>query len=158
MIVKRKNRKAEFFQMDNAPVQDPGLSWAAKGLLAYFLSLPEAWEVHLRDLFSRSPCSRVATESALNELIAAGYVVKEQGENKRRTTRYIVYEDPKQVTPEKAPFNKPTLTEITEYCQSRDNSIDPELFFNFYESNGWMRGGQQMQNWKMAVIAWEKRE
>jgi DNA-binding MarR family transcriptional regulator len=94
MIVKRKNHKAEFFQMDNMPVQDPGLSWAAKGLLAYLLSLPETWNVHLRDLFSRSTCGRKPTQAALNELIAAGYVVKEQGENKRRDTRYTVYEAP----------------------------------------------------------------
>jgi hypothetical protein len=93
MIVKEKHM-TEFFQMNNAPVQDPGLSWAAKGLLAYLLSLPEIWEVHLKDLFSRSICGRKPTQAALNELIAAGYVVKEQGKNKRRTTRYIVYEDP----------------------------------------------------------------
>jgi hypothetical protein len=93
MIVKAKHT-SDFFQMDNAPIQDPGLSWAAKGLLAYLLSLPETWEVHLRVLFAQSSSSRRYTEIALNELIAAGYVLKEQGENKRRTTRYIVYEDP----------------------------------------------------------------
>jgi DNA-binding MarR family transcriptional regulator len=93
MIVKAKHT-SDFLQMNNAPVQDPGLSWAAKGLLAYLLSLPETREVHLRVLFSRSSSSRRYTEIALNELIAAGYVAKEQGENKRRTTRYIVYEDP----------------------------------------------------------------
>jgi DNA-binding MarR family transcriptional regulator len=93
MIVKAKHT-SDFFQMNNAPVQDPNLSWAAKGLLAYLLSLPEIWEVHLTNLFKCSTSSRVATETALKELIAAGYVVKEQGENKRRTTRYIVYEDP----------------------------------------------------------------
>jgi hypothetical protein len=53
MIVKEKHM-AEYFQMNNAPVQDPGLSWSAKGLLAYLLSLPENWEVHLTDLFRRS--------------------------------------------------------------------------------------------------------
>jgi hypothetical protein len=93
MIVKAKHT-SDFFQMNNKPIQDPSLSWAAKGLLGYFLALPETWEVHLRKLFCQSSSSRVATETALNELIAAGYVVKEQGEDKRRTTRYIVYEDP----------------------------------------------------------------
>jgi hypothetical protein len=93
MIVKAKHT-SDFLQINNAPVQDPGLSWAAKGLLAYLLSLPEAWEVHLRDLFSRSICGRKPTQAALNELITAGYVVKEQGRNKRRDTRYTVYEDP----------------------------------------------------------------
>jgi DNA-binding MarR family transcriptional regulator len=93
MIIKSKHR-ADFFQMNKSPIQDPGLSWDAKGLLVYLLSRPEDFEVRLRDLFTRSASRRVATQSALNELIAAGYVVKEQGENKRRTTRYIVYEDP----------------------------------------------------------------
>jgi hypothetical protein len=72
---------SEFFQMNKAPVQNPGLSWAARGLLAYFLSLPETWEVHLRDLFTRSMDGRRSTQAAMNELIAAGYVVKEQGKN-----------------------------------------------------------------------------
>jgi hypothetical protein len=94
VIVKDKHR-SEFFQMNNAPVQDPGLSWAARGLLAYFLSLPETWEVHLRDLFTRSADGRRPTQAAMNELIAAGYVVKEQGENKRRDTKYTVFENPK---------------------------------------------------------------
>jgi hypothetical protein len=80
--------------MDNTPVQDPGLSWAAKGLLAYLLSLPETWEVRLRDLFLRSSCGRKPTQAALNELIEAGYVVKIQGKNKRRDTKYHVYENP----------------------------------------------------------------
>ena len=48
----------------------------------------------MRDLFTRSASSRVATETALKELITAGYVVKKQGKNKRRETKYIVYETP----------------------------------------------------------------
>jgi hypothetical protein len=95
MIVKREKHDKEFFQMSNAPVQNSGLSWAAKGLLAYLLSLPETWELHLRDLFTRSADGRRATQAALNELIAEGYVVKEQGGNKRRDTKYTVFETPR---------------------------------------------------------------
>jgi hypothetical protein len=94
VIVKDKHR-SKFFQMNNASAQDPCLSWAARGLLAYFLSLPETWEVHLRDLFARSADGRRPTQAAMNELIAAGYVVKEQGENKRRDTKYTVFETPR---------------------------------------------------------------
>jgi len=94
MIVKVKKHKSDFFQMNNGPIQDPSLSWAAKGLLAYLISLPEGWEVHLRDLFERSADRRRPTEAAVNELIKAGYIKKEQGENKRRDTRYTVYETP----------------------------------------------------------------
>ena len=93
MIVKTKH-KSDFFQMNNKPIQDPSLSWAAKGLLVYLISLPENWEVHLRDLFTRSKDGRRPTEAAMNELITAGYVKKEQGESKRRDTKYTVYETP----------------------------------------------------------------
>jgi len=80
--------------MNNEAIQDPSLSWAARGLLAYLLSLPEEWEPHLRDLFVRSADGRRATEAAMNELIEAGYVRKDQGKNYRRDTKYVVYEAP----------------------------------------------------------------
>jgi hypothetical protein len=96
VIVKDKH-KSEFLQMNNAPVQDPGLSWSAKGLLAYLLSLPETWEVHLTDLFRRSVNGKDSTMSAMDELIQAGHVVKIQGPNKRRDTQYIVFEDSSRV-------------------------------------------------------------
>jgi len=100
MIVKNKNRKKGcFFQGNNKIVQGTDLSNGAKGLMCYFLSLPESWEIHLRDLFDnknykRFKDGRRAIESQMNELIAAGYVVKKQGENKRRDTTYTVYEIP----------------------------------------------------------------
>ena len=95
MIVKARH-VSNFLQMNNEPIQTPELSWAAKGLLAYLLSLPEDWEVHQRDLFTRSRSGTKPTQAALNELIKAGYVVKEQGKNYRRNTKYTVYEIPQQ--------------------------------------------------------------
>lgn len=53
-------------------------------------------------------------------------------------------------------FLHPTIEEITQYCKSRHNDIDPEQFFNFYESKGWMIGKNPMKNWKAAVVTWEK--
>ncbi|GHT94198.1 hypothetical protein FACS1894141_0410 [Spirochaetia bacterium] len=85
--------------MNNSSIQDTGLSWAAKGLLAYLLSLPETWTIHLSELYARdnkggrSSDGRVKTQSAMEELIKAGYIKKIQGENKRRDTKYVVYED-----------------------------------------------------------------
>ena len=53
-------------------------------------------------------------------------------------------------------FQKPTLAEVSAYCRERMNSIDPEEFFAFYESKGWMVGKSPMKDWKAAVITWEK--
>jgi hypothetical protein len=53
-------------------------------------------------------------------------------------------------------FSKPTIEEIAEYCHERNNTVDPEAFYAFYESNGWKVGKNPMKSWKMAVITWEK--
>ena len=55
-------------------------------------------------------------------------------------------------------FQKPSIEEIRLYCQERNNSVDPEKFFNFYESKGWVVGKSPMKDWKAAIRTWEKRE
>jgi uncharacterized protein YdaU (DUF1376 family) len=52
--------------------------------------------------------------------------------------------------------NKCTIEKITEYCKERNNKVDPEAFFNFYESKGWMIGKNKMKDWRAAVRTWEK--
>jgi len=54
-------------------------------------------------------------------------------------------------------FIAPNVTQIKEYCVERKNEINPEAFFDFYESKGWMVGKNKMKNWKAAVRTWEKR-
>ena len=53
-------------------------------------------------------------------------------------------------------FNKPTLEEITQYCNDRNNDIDPEQFYDFYESKNWMIGKNKMRDYKAAVRNWER--
>ena len=59
---------------------------------------------------------------------------------------------------ESSRFQKPSIDEIRQYCISRNNSVDPEQFFNFYESKGWTIGKSPMKDWRAAVRTWEKRE
>lgn len=53
-------------------------------------------------------------------------------------------------------FQKPSVSEVAEFCRERNNGIDPEEFVAFYESKGWMVGRNPMKDWKSAVITWEK--
>ena len=53
-------------------------------------------------------------------------------------------------------FRKPSLSEVQDYCRSRNNGIDAEAFIAFYESKGWMVGKSPMKDWKSAIITWEK--
>ncbi len=52
-------------------------------------------------------------------------------------------------------FIAPTLEEVKNYCQERKNSVNPEKWLNFYQSNGWKVGKNQMKDWKAAVRTWE---
>lgn len=53
-------------------------------------------------------------------------------------------------------FEKPTLSEIKEYCIERNNNVNAEQFFDYYESNGWKVGKNAMKDWKACVRTWER--
>ena len=50
----------------------------------------------------------------------------------------------------------PELDWIKEYCKERNNNVDPEKFFDFYESKGWKVGKEKMKDWEASVRTWEK--
>ena len=55
-------------------------------------------------------------------------------------------------------FVKPTVEDVAEYCRERKNSIDPEMVVAHYAANGWkLANGNKLNDWKSAVITWEKR-
>lgn len=58
---------------------------------------------------------------------------------------------------EKESFKKPTIEEIKSYCDERKNYIDPEQFFDFYESKNWFVGKNKMKDWKASIRTWERR-
>ena len=54
-------------------------------------------------------------------------------------------------------FRKPKIEEIQQYCLERNNNINPESFYDFYESKDWYVGKNKMKDWKACVRTWEKR-
>jgi hypothetical protein len=52
-------------------------------------------------------------------------------------------------------FKKPTLDELEHYCIERQNKVDIQKFYNFYESNGWKVGKNPMKDWRACVRTWE---
>ena len=55
-------------------------------------------------------------------------------------------------------FVKPSLQEVSEFCTERKNTVSPEKFLDYYESNGWRVGRNPMKDWRAAVRNWEKNE
>jgi biotin operon repressor len=87
---------------------------------------------------------------------------EQQTSNKRATTsKEVKKERSKEVKNKEVKkttsFNKPTVDEIKSYCNERDNAIDPQHFYDFYESKNWMIGKNKMKDWKAAVRTWERR-
>ena len=64
-------------------------------------------------------------------------------------------DDTRNVPKKSSGFVRPTREEVKAYCQERNNGINPDTFFDYYEANGWKVGRLAMKDWKAAVRYWE---
>lgn len=100
------------------------------------------------------------TEKGKSILPKGQMEVYETANGSNRKGKPIPPNDPYDVTnnrEKRKRFTPPSVDEVRAYCQERKNGIDPEAFVAFYASKGWKVGSSKMQNWKQAVITWEKR-
>ena len=109
MFIFRVQKKENYVVLDKGFLNDSRLSWRAKGLLAYMLSLPNDWLFSISDLAIRSKCGRDTTANIIKELTNAGYIHKEQGRTnigKFGKMDLLVFE-----APQAAPFTENQVTE-----------------------------------------------
>lgn len=100
MAVFRVERTSDYTVMSNFHLKDKRLSLKAKGLLSQMLSLPDDWDYTLSGLSHINRESKDAIRTAINELEAAGYVIRRQTTDaggKFGSNEYTIYERP--VTP-----------------------------------------------------------
>ena len=69
-----KNKDNPYVMIDRRPIDNPKLSFKAKGILTYLLSRPDGWEVNLIDLANRSTEGLSAIKSGVKELKEAGHL------------------------------------------------------------------------------------
>jgi uncharacterized protein YdaU (DUF1376 family) len=67
----------------------------------------------------------------------------------------IEYEDEIKDVAKKIP---PKIEDVKTYCKERNNNVDPDKWFDFYTSKGWMVGKNKMKDWKAAVRTWEDKK
>lgn len=91
-IEKNKN----YTIMSNYHLQDRNLSYKAKGLLSFMLSLPEDWDYSINGLVAISKEGVKAIKNILQELQKYGYLVikKKQNEIGQFEYDYLIYEYP----------------------------------------------------------------
>ena len=69
-----------------------------------------------------------------------------------------IHSSAKSTTTKRKRFEKPSISDIKQYCMERNNNIDANQFYDHYESNGWRVGKNSMKDWKAAVRTWERSE
>ena len=52
-------------------------------------------------------------------------------------------------------FVPPSQEEVRAYCKERNRGVDPDKWWDFYQSKGWKVGQNKMVDWKAAVRTWE---
>ena len=55
-------------------------------------------------------------------------------------------------------FIRPTLQEVASEIHAKGYSVEPDCFWNHYESNGWKVGRNAMKSWKAALAKWNADE
>lgn len=96
MAVFKIEKQKNYTVMSNYHLQDKNLSYKAKGLLSFMLSLPEDWDYSLKGLVSVSKENIKAIRTILNELKETGYleIIQTRGENGYYKYEYIIREIP----------------------------------------------------------------
>ena len=185
----REKKDRDYTVINNTVLKDERLSWKAKGLFCYLLSLPEDWNICLSDLQNRAKDGIDGLKSAVKELKEYGYLIQKRNKDEKGRflkTIYIIVENPQVENPqvenplllntniqstnlkstniqstkrESKHFTIPTLEEIQNYCNERQNKINPEYFLDYYTARDWkFNNGGKMKDWKATIRNWERLE
>ena len=166
-IFLREKKERDYTVINNTILKDTRISWKAKGLFCYLLSLPEDWNICMNDLQNRAKDGIDGLKSAVKELKEYGYLIQKRNKDEKGRflkTVYIIVENPQVENPqvenpqvenpqvenpqllntniqntkrENKQFTPPTLEDVAEYCKERNNNIDPMQFIDYYSARGW---------------------
>lgn len=73
-----KDRENPYRLINRHAMEDDRLTFEARGVLAYILVKPDNWEIQINDLRRAGGTGRDKVYRILNELIAFGYITREQ--------------------------------------------------------------------------------
>ncbi len=96
MGIYRVTKNSNYVTMNRAGLNDKRLSWKAKGLLAYMLSMPDDWTFYDTELEQHAKDGRDALKSAIKELKDTHYMKRSRrtGEGGKFIWETEVFEQP----------------------------------------------------------------
>lgn len=72
--IQKARHEKDYVVLGNEMVQNKALSWKARGLLVYILSLPKHWKLYVSELANHATDGVDGTRTGFKELKKAGYV------------------------------------------------------------------------------------
>lgn len=128
-VFRKKGKKRNFVVLDKRFLEDADLTWQAKGMLSYMLSLPDDWCFRLSHLKNQSRNGRDATYTIIRELREKGYIRKtqERSSGKFGQVDYDVMESPLTGNPdtEKPDTEKPDTENPTLLSNKGTKELSP---------------------------------
>lgn len=85
-----KNKENPYVMVDRRPIDNPKLSYKAKGMLTYLLSRPDGWEINMTDLLKHGTDGEAKIRSGLKELKKAGHMRYTVSRNQGRITGWLI--------------------------------------------------------------------
>ena len=158
----QKNKENPYVMINKSCLNDTNLSWAAKGLHSYLLSLPDDWEIYVDELIKHTSAGRDHTYRVVNELLEHGYMEKVQYrcEGKILGLNYTVFEVSTGENNAKAKISNVTLSdngEIVEISTIQPNTENqdtdnPDTVFTTLLNNNNYELIKEIKNKEVVVV------
>lgn len=135
MAVIRK-KKHSYTVLSNSVIRDERLSWKARGIFAYLMSLPDDWSFRQVEIVKHSPDGRAALRAGLKELQKYKYLsVSRERDSKTGTlgeSVWILDDSPMSDYPmlDNPTLDNPTLDNRTLLSTNTTNYLDNKLLID----------------------------
>ncbi|QPQ35926.1 DnaD domain-containing protein [Lysinibacillus sp. JNUCC-52] len=96
MGIIRVAKNNNYVVMNRTALNDNRLSWKAKGIMAYMLSMPDDWVFYLDELMTHSTDGKASFRAGFNELKTCGYIERKPIREGQRIKEWetVVHEVP----------------------------------------------------------------
>ena len=123
----REKKEKNYTVVDNTFIRDCTLSWKAKGVMVYLLSLPEDWKIYKSEVQKHATDGKDSLTSAINELKEHGYIVTENVKNEKGQFAGTIYKIVEKPLTENPTSGNPTLlnTNNTNYLYNNNSADAP---------------------------------